>query len=139
VTVVAGPRRRWKASAVVGTTVLVVDQLTKWWASEVLADQTIDNIELVAELPELISDALRKATRGRVRVETEVVGLDRLIRRIDGSSHRVVESVVAAATLICATMLFVTDHFWLAMLALSGASALIVRLLVGYLSPWAGR
>ena len=41
-TVVAGPRRRWKASAVVGTTVLVVDQLTKWWASEVLADQTID-------------------------------------------------------------------------------------------------
>jgi hypothetical protein len=36
-------------------------------------------------------------------------------------------------------MLFVTDHFWLAMLALSGASALIVRLLVGYLSPWAGR
>ena len=42
-TVVAGPRRRWKASAVVGTTVLVVDQLTKWWASEVLADQTIDS------------------------------------------------------------------------------------------------
>ena len=41
-TVVAGPRRRWKASAVVGTTVLVIDQLTKWWASEVLADQTID-------------------------------------------------------------------------------------------------
>ena len=41
-TVVAGPRRRWKASAVVGATVLVVDQLTKWWASEVLADQTID-------------------------------------------------------------------------------------------------
>ena len=41
-TVVAGQRRRWKASAVVGTTVLVVDQLTKWWASEVLADQTID-------------------------------------------------------------------------------------------------
>ena len=41
-TVVAGPRRRWKAPAVVGTTVLVVDQLTKWWASEVLADQTID-------------------------------------------------------------------------------------------------
>jgi len=42
VTVVAGSRRRWKASAVVGATVLVVDQLTKWWASEVLADQTID-------------------------------------------------------------------------------------------------
>ena len=41
-TVVAGPRRRWKASAVVGTTVLVVDQLTKWWASEALADQTVD-------------------------------------------------------------------------------------------------
>ena len=41
-TVVAGSRRRWKASAVVGTTVLVVDQLTKWWAAEVLADQTID-------------------------------------------------------------------------------------------------
>ena len=41
-TVVAGPRRRWKASAVVGTTVLVVAQMPKWWASEVLADQTID-------------------------------------------------------------------------------------------------
>lgn len=103
------------------------------------ADQTIDNIEMLADLPELMSDALRKATRGRLRVESEIVGLDRLIRRVDGSNRRVVESVIAGAALICATLLYVTDHYWLAILALCGASALIVRLLVGFLSPWAGR
>ncbi|MDE0960556.1 MAG: AarF/UbiB family protein, partial [Planctomycetota bacterium] len=103
------------------------------------ADQTIDNIEMLADLPELISEALRKATRGRMRVESEIVGLDRLARRIDGAGRRVVDSVLAAAGMICATMLYATDHPWLAFVALLVAGGLVVRILVGFYSPWQGR
>lgn len=103
------------------------------------ADQALDNIEMLTDLPELVSEALRKATRGRLRVESEIVGMDRLARRIDATGRRVVDSVLAAAGLLCATMLFTTDHLWMALIALVVAGGLVARILVGYYSPWQGR
>ena len=38
----AGPRGRWMAPSLVGAAALIVDQLTKWWALNVLADRSID-------------------------------------------------------------------------------------------------
>ena len=74
-----------------------------------------------------------------MRVESEIVGLDRLARRIDGAGRRVVDSVLAAAGMICATMLYATDHPWLALVALLVAGGLVARILVGFYSPWQGR
>lgn len=37
-----GRRSRWMVPALAGAAVLILDQLTKWWASDVLADRTID-------------------------------------------------------------------------------------------------
>ena len=37
-----GCRSRWTVPAFAGAAVLVLDQLTKWWASDALADRTID-------------------------------------------------------------------------------------------------
>ena len=39
-----GPSGRWKAPALAGAAVLVVDQLTKWWALHALDDRSIDLI-----------------------------------------------------------------------------------------------
>lgn len=103
------------------------------------ADQTIDGIETLGELPELLSDALRRATRGRLRVESEIVGMDRLSRRIDGSSRRIVEGVLSSSLLICSVILLVSELPWLALLCASGAVFLVVRLAVGYISPWQSR
>ncbi len=103
------------------------------------ADQTIDGIETLGELPELLSDALRRATRGRLRVESEIVGMDRLSRRIDGSSRRIVEGVLTSSLLICAVILFVSEMLWLALLCALLAVFLLTRLLVGYISPWQSR
>jgi ubiquinone biosynthesis protein len=103
------------------------------------ADQALDNIEMLTDLPELVSEALRKATRGRLRVESEIVGMDRLARRIDATGRRVVDSVLAAAGLLCATMLFTADHLWMALIALVVAGGLVARILVGFYSPWQGR
>ena len=37
-----GRRNRWMVPALAGAAVLLLDQLTKWWASDALADRTID-------------------------------------------------------------------------------------------------
>ena len=37
-----GPRGRWRAPVLVGAAVLLVDQLTKWWALRALDDRSID-------------------------------------------------------------------------------------------------
>ena len=103
------------------------------------ADQTIDGIETLGELPDLISDALRKATRGRLRVESEIVGLDRLSKRIDLSSRRLVEGILTAALLICTVILFVSSMPWWGFLCAAMALFLLARLLVGYFSPWQSR
>jgi len=42
VTVRTGPGGRWRGPALAGLAVLVLDQLTKWWALEALDDRTID-------------------------------------------------------------------------------------------------
>lgn len=103
------------------------------------ADQTLDGIETLGELPDLISDALRRATRGRIRVESEIVGLDRLSRRIEGSSRRIVEGILAASVLICAVILFISDLPWLALLCSLMVLFLLSRLVLGYISPWQSR
>ena len=100
------------------------------------ADQAIDSIELLADMPELITDALRKATRGRLRVESELVGMDRLTRRIDHASRRVAESLVSAALLICAAILYSADHAWLALVMACLSLGLTLRWVLSYLSPW---
>ena len=41
-TVLADQRRRWATPLLVGTTILGLDQLTKWWASGALEDRNID-------------------------------------------------------------------------------------------------
>ena len=41
-TVLAGQWRRWATPLLVGTTILGLDQLTKWWASGALEDRNID-------------------------------------------------------------------------------------------------
>ncbi|MEC9475431.1 MAG: AarF/UbiB family protein [Planctomycetota bacterium] len=103
------------------------------------ADQTIDGIETLGELPDLVSDALRKATRGRLRVESEIVGLDRLSKRIDLSSRRLVEGILTSALLICSVILFVSSMPWWAFLCAAMALFLLARLLLGYFSPWQSR
>ena len=37
-----GCQSRWTVPALAGAAVLLLDQLTKWWASDALADRTID-------------------------------------------------------------------------------------------------
>jgi hypothetical protein len=75
---------------------------------------------------------LRYQGRGLGDVET-------LARRIDATGRRVVDSVLAAAGLLCATMLFTADHLWMALIALMVAGGLVARILVGFYSPWQGR
>ena len=41
-TVLADQRRRWATPLLVGTAILGLDQLTKWWASGALEDRNID-------------------------------------------------------------------------------------------------
>lgn len=41
-TVLAGQWRRWATPLLVGTAILGLDQLTKWWASGALEDRNID-------------------------------------------------------------------------------------------------
>ena len=41
-TTLADQRRRWMAPMLVGTAILCLDQLTKWWASGALGDRSID-------------------------------------------------------------------------------------------------
>ncbi len=41
-TTLADQRRRWMAPILVGTAILCLDQLTKWWASGALGDRSID-------------------------------------------------------------------------------------------------
>ena len=41
-TVLADQRRRWAMPLLVGTAILGLDQLTKWWASGALEDRNID-------------------------------------------------------------------------------------------------
>ena len=41
-TTLADQRRRWMAPLLVGTAILCLDQLTKWWASGALGDRSID-------------------------------------------------------------------------------------------------
>ncbi|MGE4619258.1 MAG: AarF/UbiB family protein [Planctomycetota bacterium] len=103
------------------------------------ADQALDGVETLGELPDLISDALRRATRGRLRVESEIVGMDRLANRVDGASRRIVEGVLAAAMLICLAIFLVSDLPWLALFSALVVGFLLVRLLFGYLSPWQSR
>jgi predicted unusual protein kinase regulating ubiquinone biosynthesis (AarF/ABC1/UbiB family) len=103
------------------------------------ADQALDGVETLGELPDLISDALRRATRGRLRVESEIVGMDRLASRVDGASRRIVEGVLAASLLICSAIFLVSDLPWMALFSLLVVGFLLVRLLFGYLSPWQSR
>ena len=65
--------------------------------------------------------------------------MDRLSRRIDGSSRRIVEGVLTSSLLICAVILFVSEMLWLALLCALLAVFLLPRLLVGYISPWQSR
>ena len=65
--------------------------------------------------------------------------MDRLARRIDATGRRVVDSVLAAAGLLCATMLYTNDHLWMALGALVVSGGLVARILVGLYFPWQGR
>ena len=62
--------------------------------------------------------------------------MDRLSRRIDGSSRRIVEGVITSSLLICAVILFVSEMPWLAFFCSLAAVFLLARLLFGYISPW---
>ncbi len=100
------------------------------------ADQTLENLEAMGEVPALLSEALRRATRGRLRVESEITGLDRLSKRIENASRRLVEGGVASALIVSSALFAVSDLPWYAGGSALLAGFILFRILFGYISPW---
>ena len=104
-----------------------------------LAGQTIENLEALGEAPALLTEALRRATRGRIRVESEITGLDRLSQRIEGASRRLVEGGVASALIVASALFAISDMTGFAIGSALLAGFLLFRILFGYISPWQSR
>ena len=100
------------------------------------ADQTLENLEAMGEVPALLTEALRRATRGRLRVESEITGLDRLSKRIENASRRLVEGGVASALIVSSALFAVSDLPWYAGGSALLAGFILFRILFGYISPW---
>ena len=105
------------------------------WARR-LTDQTVENLEALGEAPALLTEALRRATRGRIRVESEITGLDRLSRRIEGASRRLVEGGVASALIVASALFAISEMNGFAIGCGLLSAFLLSRILFGYLSPW---
>ncbi|MBA4685221.1 MAG: hypothetical protein H2076_09560 [Planctomycetes bacterium] len=101
-----------------------------------LTDQTVENLEALGEAPALLTEALRRATRGRIRVESEITGLDRLSRRIEGASRRLVEGGVASALIVASALFAISGMNGFAIGCGLLSAFLLSRILFGYLSPW---
>ena len=104
-----------------------------------LAGQTLENLEALGEAPALLTEALRRATRGRIRVESEITGLDRLSQRIEGASRRLVEGGVASALIVASALFAISDMTGFAIGSALLAGFLLFRILFGYISPWQSR
>lgn len=101
-----------------------------------LTDQTVENLEALGEAPALLTEALRRATRGRIRVESEITGLDRLSRRIEGASRRLVEGGVASALIVASALFAISGMNGFAIGCGLLSAFLLSRILFGYISPW---
>lgn len=101
-----------------------------------MTDQTVENLEALGEAPALLTEALRRATRGRIRVESEITGLDRLSRRIEGASRRLVEGGVASALIVASALFAISGMNGFAIGCGLLSAFLLSRILFGYLSPW---
>ena len=108
------------------------------WARR-LSGQTLENLEALGEAPALLTEALRRATRGRIRVESEITGLDRLSQRIEGVSKRLVEGAVASALIVASALFAISDMVGFAIGCALLSAFLLFRILFGYISPWQSR
>ena len=69
-----------------------------------LGGQMFDNFATMTEYPEHFGEILRKLSQGRLRVDTHLQGLDRLSKRFESSSNRVVQALIVSSLLVSSSM-----------------------------------
>ncbi len=72
-------------------------------------DEIVDTVKAVSEYPHLIGDILRKASEGRLEIDTELKGLDRLQRHLDLASNRIVLALVVSSLLVSSSLVISND------------------------------
>ncbi|MEM7260464.1 MAG: AarF/UbiB family protein [Planctomycetota bacterium] len=70
-----------------------------------VVDEGIEAVKTVWEYPQLIGDILRKASEGRLEIDTELKGLDRLQRNFDSASNRIVLALVVSSILVSSSLI----------------------------------
>jgi ubiquinone biosynthesis protein len=66
--------------------------------------QILDDFAAIAEYPQHFGEILRKVSQGRLRVDTHLQGLDRLGRRFEASSNRIVEALIVSSLLVSSSL-----------------------------------
>lgn len=69
-----------------------------------LGRQLFADFQSIAEYPQHFGEILRKLSQGRLRVDTHLQGLERLGRRFESSSNRIVEALIVSALLVSSSL-----------------------------------
>jgi len=69
-----------------------------------LGHQVVGDIQAIAEYPQQFGEILRKLSQGRLRVDTHLQGLERLGRRFEASSNRIVEALIVSSLLVSSSL-----------------------------------
>ncbi|HEY9705003.1 MAG TPA: AarF/ABC1/UbiB kinase family protein, partial [Allocoleopsis sp.] len=98
-----------------------------------LGRQAVEVSSTAFGLPRRIEDTIDKLERGDIRVRVRSTETDRILRRLTGMQLLTNYSLLFSGFTISATILFVTNHFWLALIAaiIAGVLALVlIRLMM---------
>ncbi len=69
-----------------------------------IGGQVIDNFVTMSEYPEHFGEILRKLSQGRMRVDTHLQGLERMGKRFESSSNRVVQALIVSSLLVSSSL-----------------------------------
>jgi ubiquinone biosynthesis protein len=83
---------------------LVEDQYRPGRIAREVGEHFVDSLMTISEYPQHFGEILRKVSQGRLRVDTHLQGLDRLGRRFESSSNRIVEALIVSALLVSSSL-----------------------------------
>ncbi|MEE8143516.1 MAG: AarF/UbiB family protein, partial [Planctomycetota bacterium] len=111
------------------------------FAGEVV-DGLLETLNSLWEYPQHLTEILRKLAEGRVQVDTEVKGLERLSKRIELSANRLVQALIVSSLLVSSSLVVGYDigPKWgeVPLLGLAGylfAGLIGLRILISMLKP----
>jgi len=64
----------------------------------------LESLSTISEYPQHFGDILRKLSQGRLRVDTHLQGLDRMSRRFEMSSNRLVQALIVSSLLVSSSL-----------------------------------